>query len=127
MDEIQKGVLTFHKETGLYYADKPTMLPEREMNISIRLIEEEFDEYVEAYEKDDIIGMADALGDLLYVVYGAAVRLGVDMSNIMEEIQRSNMTKTGGHLDERGKFIKPETYSPPRIRQVLEWQGWVEK
>ena len=127
MDKIQEGVLRFHKEMGLYHADKPHMLPEKEMNVSIRLIEEEMDEWIEAYENDDLVGMVDGLGDLLYVVYAAAVRMGVDMSDVMEEIQRSNMTKTGGKLNEWGKYVKPDTYSPPRIRQVLEWLGWWEE
>ena len=57
------------------------------------------------------------------VVYGTAVSYGIDMKPVFQEVQRSNMSKVGGHKREDGKWVKPPTYSPADITPILEKQG----
>jgi predicted HAD superfamily Cof-like phosphohydrolase len=120
MNKEQKDVLTFHKAMGLEWTDKPQMLKEAAMNRRIRLIESEFDETIEAYEKDDLIGMIDGLVDLLYVTYGTATELGVDLEEFWQAIHDDNMTKVGGPKNEFGKQLKPEGYKHVDLEKVYE-------
>lgn len=91
--------------------------------LRLKLIREEVDELESALEKKDWIEVIDALCDLLYVTYGAASSLGVDIEPFFEEVHRSNMSKLG--LDgkpvkrEDGKVIKGENYSPPDLAAVM--------
>lgn len=85
------------------------------------LIQEELNELSLAYY--NIVGIADALGDLLYVVIGTAVTYGIDLEPIFQEIHRSNMTKfIDGHRREDGKWIKGPSYSPANLEPILEQQ-----
>jgi predicted HAD superfamily Cof-like phosphohydrolase len=89
-----------------------------------RLIEEEAAEFLKAASTEDMTGMVDALGDILYVTYGTAVVMGVDLGPVSAEIQRSNMTKDGGGHDSGGKVMKGPDYSPPDIEKCLKDQNW---
>jgi len=89
-----------------------------------RLLQEEVAEFTGAASKGDFIDMVDALCDILYVTYGAAVCLGVDLEPIFAEVQRSNITKDGGGHDTGGKVVKGPDFSPPDIEGKLRWQGW---
>lgn len=86
------------------------------------LIREEFFEFEKALELDDIVGIADSLADLLYVVYGAADFYGIDIDEVFDEVHRSNMTKKGGPVREDGKQLKPDTFDPPDIKKIIERQ-----
>jgi predicted HAD superfamily Cof-like phosphohydrolase len=87
-----------------------------------RLIQEEFEEFQEAMQSKDLSAMAKELADLLYVVYGTAVSLGIDMEPVFKEVHRSNMSKVGGYKREDGKWVKPPTYSPASLDHLLEAQ-----
>lgn len=100
-------------------ADRPQMLSSELHELRIDLIQEELDEYAEAV---NYYSVADALCDLLYVVYGAAECHGIDLEPIFEEVHRSNMTKIGGPQREDGKQMKPDTWSPPDIYSQIEMQ-----
>jgi predicted HAD superfamily Cof-like phosphohydrolase len=80
-------------------------------------VEEEAQELREAVEAGDLVKAADALADLVYVVYGAAWRFGIPLDAVIAEVHRSNMTKTPTPGD--GKAIKGPGYSPPDVAQVL--------
>jgi predicted HAD superfamily Cof-like phosphohydrolase len=67
----------------------------------------------------DIVAAADALADLEYVSKGSAVTWGIPLSEVFDEVHRSNMTKVGGGRRADGKILKPATYSPPQIGRVL--------
>lgn len=71
----------------------------------------------------DVVAVADALGDLEYVVNGMALGMGIPLPDVVEEIHRSNMTKLGADgkpiYREDGKVLKGENYEPPRLRPVL--------
>lgn len=71
----------------------------------------------------DIVSVADAIADLLYVVYGAAVAYGINIDPVFGEVHRSNMTKfIDGHRREDGKWVKGPSYEPARIAEVLHAQ-----
>jgi predicted HAD superfamily Cof-like phosphohydrolase len=67
--------------------------------------------------------LADALGNLLYVVFGTAVECGIDIEPIVDEIHKSNMTKDGGGLRADGKVLKGPGYVAPDIAAVIRKQG----
>jgi predicted HAD superfamily Cof-like phosphohydrolase len=88
------------------------------------LIVEEVKELVAAINAEDWVEVVDALCDILYVTYGAAVALGVDIEPFLEEVHRSNMSKldpeTGRPIyREDGKVVKPPTWSPPDLLRIL--------
>lgn len=85
----------------------------------IRLMHEELSEFIQAASYDHIIGMADALGDMLYVIYGTAVEMGIDLDAVFAEIHRSNMTKTPGAKDNGGKILKGPNYQAPSLESIL--------
>jgi len=58
----------------------------------------------------------------LYVVYGTAVSYGIDMKPVFQEVHRSNLSKVGGYKRADGKWMKPPTYSPAKLEQILEAQ-----
>ena len=84
------------------------------------LIEEEAREFREAVAANDPVEMVDALCDLLYVVYGAACQLGVDLDPLFREVHRTNMEKQSGFRRADGKWMKPADWQPPRIAPMLK-------
>lgn len=87
------------------------------------LIKEELEELFEAMGEKDIVGVADALTDILYVTYGAGHAFGIDLDACFDEVQRSNMSKLGadGSVMRRddGKILKGKNYFPPNLEKVL--------
>lgn len=92
-------------------------------NLRARLIHEELQELDDAWLDDDLVEYADAIGDLLYVVYGAAVEAGIDADVVFAEVNRSNWTKLGAdgqvHLRDDGKVLKPDTFEEPQLARLL--------
>lgn len=120
----QNNVEDFHREFGMSIAKVPCIPNNEDSILRIALIEEELDELHLALAAKDIIEVADALGDLLYVVLGCAVICGINLEPVFAEIHRSNMTKKGGHKSESGKWVKPDTYEPAKLLSILERQGY---
>ncbi|TPG17406.1 hypothetical protein EAH86_10380 [Pedococcus bigeumensis] len=91
-----------------------------------RLLEEETTEYMVASHRRDLIGMADALADIVYVAYGTAISLGLDLDLLLDEVHRSNMSKLDEHgepvLRDDGKVMKSPRYEKPRIAATLNAQ-----
>ena len=89
----------------------------------VDLIEEELDELHYAMDNKDMGEIADALGDLLYVVYGAGHAFGIDLDECFKEIHASNMSKLGPDgkpiKREDGKVLKPDTFFPPDLKTIL--------
>ena len=87
------------------------------------LIREELEEMREALDDKDLIGVADALTDLLYVVYGAGHSFGLDLDATFNEVHRSNMSKLGSDgkpiYRDDGKVLKGPDYSEPDLQKVL--------
>jgi predicted HAD superfamily Cof-like phosphohydrolase len=122
MNKEQKMVQDFHNKLNCLVNYKPTVPDKAEMDLRSKLIAEELLELVTAFAKRDLIGAVDALGDLLYVVYGAGVMLGVDLEPVFKEIHRSNMTKAGAKRNEHGKIMKGPAYQPPLIWDIISEQ-----
>ena len=120
MDKVQKGVQLFHEKYGCLTRYKPTMPDPQTCLLRASLIIEEAAEFMSAARNRNMEGMCDALADLLYVTYGAAVVMGVDMEPISDEVQRSNMTKDGGGKDSGGKIMKGPNFKKPDIAGILE-------
>lgn len=101
-------------------------LAAHEYELRHRLFEEENNEYLDACRNNDIVEIADALGDMLYILFGTALKHGLQhkLEAVFDEIHRSNMSK----LDENGapvvradgKILKSTLYTPPNIKAVLE-------
>lgn len=127
MNAEQLAVKEFNTTFGAPVNETPTMLEEGEAGLRWLLIYEENNELMDAIAAGDLVGVADALGDLLYVVYGAGVAFGIDLEPIFNEIHRSNMTKLGpdGKVLYRqdGKILKPDTYEAPKLEPILEAQS----
>ena len=101
----------------------PEFPDEHTQRLRINLIEEELDELQLAVDNEDMVEIADALTDLLYVVYGAGHAFGIDLDECFAEVHRSNLSKLGTDFKpikrEDGKVLKPDTYSPPDLKTVL--------
>ena len=123
----QDMVKEFHKVFDILINTKPTIPDTNTKLLRSKLIQEELEELKLAFEANDLIETADAIADLLYVVYGTAVSCGIDMKQIFKEVHRSNMTKVGGYRREDGKWIKPTTYSRPVLKPLLDEQLTNEK
>ncbi len=125
--ETIKAVETFHDAFGIQNNYEPTTnLSINEIELRHRLMQEENDEYLEAAKEGNLVEVADALGDQLYILCGTILKHGLQhkIAEVFEEIQRSNMSK----LDENGKAIyredgkimKSELYFKPDIKKILE-------
>jgi predicted HAD superfamily Cof-like phosphohydrolase len=125
MMKQQEMVRDFHDR---FFADgrrEPTIPGDELLALRSRLLSEEANEFAQAARARDLVGMADALADVLYVVLGTATVLGIDLEPVFAEVHRSNMTKerSQGRI---GKAVKGSGYSPPDVRTVLQAQGWNE-
>lgn len=117
-------VKEFHRTYGLPIVETPTMAPPDRAKLRINLIDEEMSEFVTAIFRDDIVEVADALGDLIYVVIGAALEYGIPLEAVVTEIHRSNMSKLDEngnpiYREEDGKVLKGPDYFPPNLKGVL--------
>lgn len=131
MKTVMDSIRHFHDCVGHYNGD--THNPDVFVNTAFRieLIREEFEELklvaIEGADKNGnelsqperVIAVADALGDLVYVIAGAALTWGIDLTAVVEEIHASNMTKIGGEKRADGKVLKPATYRAPNIKRAL--------
>lgn len=121
-------VLEFNEACGCHREAKPRIPVEYPDVCQMRLdlITEETQELAQALSNNDIVEVADALADLLYVVYGAAHTFGLDIQPIFDEVHRSNMAKVGpdGKVLRRedGKILKPEGWTKPAVRAFVEMQ-----
>jgi len=146
MTAIQKQVREFHETFECPIRNLPTVPSSRELELRGNLILEEVKEFCDAaglyismdsdgklrasrnplVAQPDLVEMADAIGDINYVVEGAALCLGLNSEAIGEEVHRSNMTKVWPdgtvHRREDGKVVKPPSYSKPDILAVLAQQ-----
>lgn len=124
--DYQGLVREFHETFGHPVADRPTLPDLALASLRVALIKEELEELRAALIDGNVIEIADALGDILYVTFGAGVAFGIGLDEVFEEIQRSNMAKLGPDgkpiLREDGKILKPDGWMPPNIARVIERQ-----
>lgn len=121
----QDLVRQFHEVLDLPIGKRPDLIGAVTLHtLRVALIEEEVSELKKALLDGNLIEVADALADIAYVVYGAAITYGIDLDAVIAEVHRSNMTKMGedGKPIRRadGKVLKGPRYEPPNIAAVLE-------
>ncbi len=127
MDNKLKAVKDFHEAFGLGIKESPiAKLSENKLNLRFDLMAEENEEYLEAAKNNDLVEVADALGDMLYILCGTILDHGMQykIEEVFNEIQKSNMSKLGGDgkpiYREDGKVLKGPNYFEPDILKILE-------
>ena len=127
MKKIIKHVEDFHDAFGIANNYSPTtILSEEEIMLRYNLMKEENEEYLEAAKNKDIVEIADALGDQLYILCGTILKHGLQdkIEEVFEEIQRSNMSKLDENgkpiFREDGKILKSDRYFKPDIKTILD-------
>ena len=127
LTETINKVKEFHNTFGLEYHETPQAeLKENIILLRHRLMQEENDEYLEAAQQGNLTGIADALGDKLYILCGTIVAHGLQhkIAEVFNEIHRSNMSKLDSEgkpiYREDGKILKSENYFLPDIDSILK-------
>ncbi len=119
---VAAQVRAFHEAFGLGVATSPDPRPDT-WQLRVALLREEFEEYVAAAEAGDLEGVADALADMTYVIYGTACEYGIPLDDVLNEVHRSNMSKLGADGQpvrrDDGKVLKGPAYSPPDVARIL--------
>lgn len=125
--EIIGAVETFHNAFGIENNETPTVdLTEATIELRHRLMQEENEEYLDAARNGDLVEVADALGDQLYILCGTILKHGMQhkIEEVFQEIQRSNMSKLDANgkpiYREDGKVMKSDLYFKPNIKSILE-------
>ena len=115
----------FMKTFGQNVKQTSSFSSEKINALRISLIKEELDELIEAMNKKDLVEVADALTDILYVTYGAGHAFGINLDDCFEEVQNSNMSKLGSVgkpiYNEKGKVMKGPNYFKPDLRKFVAW------
>ena len=113
----------FMKTFGQEVKDKPSFSTDKINKLRLDLIKEELNELSEAMKNRDLLEVADALTDILYVTYGAGHAFGINLDKCFQEVQSSNMSKLG--LDgkpiynDKGKVMKGPNYFKPNLKKFL--------
>ncbi len=122
-----KAVQEFHEAFGLGANESPiAKLSEKKLQLRFDLMQEENEEYLEAAKENDLVEVADALGDMLYILCGTIIEHGMQhkIEEVFNEIQRSNMSKLGADgkpiYRKDGKVMKGPNYFKPNIAEILE-------
>ena len=118
-DSVKKFMLTFGQDVK----NKASFPNAKIQNLRIDLIDEELTELKDAIKNNDIVEVADALTDLLYVTYGAGHAFGIDLDKCFNEVQSSNMSKfdqSGKPIfNDNGKVLKGPNYFKPNLKKII--------
>jgi len=113
----------FMKTFGQEVKSKPSFSTDKINKLRIDLIKEELDELKEAMDNNDLLEVADALTDILYVTYGAGHAFGINLDKCFDEVQNSNMSKLGENgepiYNESGKVMKGPNYFKPDLSKFV--------
>jgi predicted HAD superfamily Cof-like phosphohydrolase len=123
MSNWYRDVMDFHRSFGQRVGRLPELPGEAERALRVKLLAEEFTEYKDAEHNNDIVEIADALADIIYIACGTAVSYGIPLDKIFEEVHNSNMAKLvdGKPLRrEDGKILKPAGWQPPNVKNILD-------
>ena len=123
MSSLEAQVRQFNVTYGKPMSEKPRLPTVSEAKLLVDLIEEELEELKVAIANQDLVEIADAIGDIPYVTAQQATMLGIPVDALLREIQRSNMSKLGADgkpiYREDGKVLKGPNFSEPQISKVL--------
>jgi len=115
---------TFMKTFGQEVKQSPALSTDKINELRVSLIREELDELISAMNKKDLVEVADALADILYVTYGAGHAFGLNLDKCFQEVQNSNMSKLDNNgrpiYDENGKVMKGPNYFKPDIKKIIK-------
>tara|TARA_B100000768_G_scaffold36247_1_gene34917 strand:- start:207 stop:575 length:369 start_codon:yes stop_codon:yes gene_type:complete len=118
-DKVKIFMETFGQEVKI----KPSFSTDKINTLRYDLIKEELEELKDAMKNNDLLEVADALTDILYVTYGAGHALGINLDNCFEEVQNSNMSKLGKDgkpiYNENGKVMKGPNYFKPNLKKFI--------
>ena len=113
----------FMKTLGQEIKNKPSFSSNKINKLRIDLIKEELDELTQAMKNKDLLEVADALTDILYVTYGAGHAFGIDLDKCFDEVQNSNMSKLDVNgkpiYNEVGKVMKGPNYFKPNLKKFI--------
>ena len=113
----------FMSTFGQEVKKKSELSSEKINSLRLSLIQEELDELTKAIKENDILEVADALTDILYVTYGAGQAFGINLDKCFDEVQKSNMSKLGKDgkpiYNENGKVMKGPDYFKPDLSKFL--------
>jgi len=116
-EKVKHFMKTFMQEVK----NQPSLSTDKINKLRYELIKEELEEFKTALDNKDLLEVADALTDILYVTYGAGHAFGINLDNCFEEVQESNMSKLGGKgkpiFDESGKVMKGPKYFKPNLKK----------
>ena len=114
---------TFMKTFGQEVKNKPSFSTDKINKLRLDLIKEELDELKEAMNNKDLLEVADALTDILYVTYGAGHAFGINLDKCFEEVQNSNMSKLDENgkpiYNDAGKVMKGPNYFKPNLSKFV--------
>ncbi|MBT3776978.1 MAG: nucleoside triphosphate pyrophosphohydrolase family protein [Pelagibacteraceae bacterium] len=117
-------VKTFMNTYGQEIRDNASFPDKKIVQLRIDLIQEELNELKDAINNNDIIEVADALTDILYVTYGAGHSFGINLDKCFNEVQDSNMSKLDENkqpiYNDNGKVMKGPNYFPPNLKKIIE-------
>jgi predicted HAD superfamily Cof-like phosphohydrolase len=123
MTNFQK-VKTFMQTFGQDVKSSPAFSTDKINDLRYNLIKEEFDELKQALDNKDLLEVADALTDILYVTYGAGHAFGIDLDKCFDEVQNSNMSKLGSDgkpiYNDAGKVMKGPDYFKPDLSKFIK-------
>ena len=115
---------TFMKTFGQDVKQSPAFSTDAINELRLSLIKEELDELIEAMNKKDLVEVADALTDILYVTYGAGHAFGINLDDCFEEVQNSNMSKLDKDgkpiYNDKGKVMKGPNYFKPDLTKFIK-------
>jgi len=116
-------VRDFHQAFGQRVGEKPEFPDDDERKLRVKLLREEFREYLDGESFNDLVEISDALADIIYIACGTAVSYGIPLDSLFAEVHRSNMAKlVDGKVIRRedGKIKKPEGWMPPDVERILK-------
>ena len=125
MNPIVKSLLEFNDAFEIPALDEPGLGPDELIELRIKLLTEEVEEYAEAARSGDLVEVLDALADIGYILAGTIINHGMQhiYDAAFDEVHRSNMAKLVNSKvlrREDGKVMKPEGWTPPQLAQFLE-------
>ena len=122
MSNMFQDVKDFQTAVGQNIGVKPELPDPAERELRLRLLKEEYEEYIQGECKNDVENIAKELADIIYIVCGTAASYGIPLDRVFDEVHKSNLSKlVDGKAVRRadGKILKPDGWKPPNIKNIL--------
>lgn len=122
MTNMYQDVKEFQTAVGQNIGTKAEFPDPAERELRIKLLKEEYEEYIQGECKNDIENIAKELADIIYIVCGTAASYGIPLDRVFDEVHKSNMEKLVDGKPVRradGKILKPDGWKPPNIKNIL--------